>query len=322
MTELNYLEKSIKIATQSDSIVLITGATGTGKTSLAKEIHEKSLRKSNPFIHINLATLHEGTFESELFGHERGSFTGADKRRAGRLQIAQGGTVFLDEVGELSQKMQAKLLEFLQSKTIFRIGANESTYVNARVIAATHKNLTEAVKNLEFRADLLQRLKVITLELKELKERMEDFSLILHKCLNDISSLFNVSVPKIDPQVIEKFHEYAWPGNIRELKNILEYAIQSSENDTITYQDLPLWFQEEINKKIIYESSNTLGTAEIILTNDFYATSKKFEKEYVMRALKKNKGMIGATARYLRINQSTLIRKIRILNIYSSQANN
>ena len=177
------LLNTYKIACNSNSTVLITGDTGTGKTHLASMIHNNSTKKGKPFVVVNLATLHEGTLESELFGHEKGSFTGAEHKRIGRLEAAQGGTVFLDEIGELSPRLQSRLLEFLNSKTIVPVGSNRELQLDVRVIAATHKNLQVAVKNKEFREDLFHRLRVISLKLLPLRERYEEFDGIVHDCL-------------------------------------------------------------------------------------------------------------------------------------------
>jgi len=307
------LSKLFKIACQSDTTVLLTGRTGTGKTSLARQIHNHSKRRSGPFVSVNLATLHEGVLESELFGHERGAFTGAERKRNGRLELAEGGTVFLDEVGELSPRMQARLLEFLQSRTVSPVGSNREVQLNVRVIAATHKNLTQAVTKGDFREDLFHRLRVISISLKPLRERSDEFDSLIHTCLQEVCSVSGRSILRLSEAVAEKFETYEWPGNIRELRNVLEFATLSCDGSEIGLDDLPLWLQQtssSVQDDIIKDSA-VLGVAEVPLTLNFQATLERFEKEYLQRALSRNGGRVNRTARQIGINKATLIRRIR-----------
>jgi DNA-binding NtrC family response regulator len=322
--------KLFNLACNSDSTVLITGATGTGKTFLARKIHETGKRRNRPFIGINLASLYEGTLESELFGHERGAFTGADLKRVGRLEMAQGGTVFLDEVGELRPHLQARLLEFLQSKVISPIGSSREIRLDVRVIAATHKNLIESVKKREFREDLFHRLRVISVPIRSLHERKEDFDVLSHSILEEFCKKLGRTILRFSPEVQEVFKVYSWPGNIRELRNVLEYAVLATEGEVIFSEHLPSWlfhdFQQEVPKaqeslllvgrlgQAAHERSE-LGHIHIPLSFDYAQTRKNFEKTYLQRALLRNAGRINQTARQIGLNKSTLIRKIRAFGL-------
>lgn len=312
------LEKVFQVACNTDIHTLIIGDTGTGKTTLARKIHESSQRRGKAFVVVNLATLHEGTLESELFGHERGAFTGADLKRIGRLELADGGTIFLDEIGELSLRLQARLLEFLQSRTITPVGSNREIRLDVRVIAATHKNLIDSVKKGDFRKDLFHRLRVIQFYLKPLVNRGDDFSSILQECLCDLSrDERKGGVEKISSFVKEKFENYSWPGNFRELRNVLEYAIAASEGTEIRVSHLPEWFIEGYStSKMTTESVPApLGTMEVPLYLDFQATMEGVEKEFIKRALSRNGGRICRTAQQIRMSKTTLLRRIRAYNL-------
>jgi len=313
--------KVVQMACKSESTVLITGFTGTGKSSLARQIHQKSKRSSGPFIAINLATLNEGLLESELFGHEKGSFTGADRKRSGRLEMAQGGTVFLDEVGELSPRMQARLLEFLHSRTVSAVGSNRDIQLNVRVIAATHKDLKAAVIKGDFREDLFHRLRVVSIPLKALREREEDFGDIVHLCLQEICKNLGRSITRISKEVAEKFETYEWPGNIRELRNVLEYAVLASSGTEITLEDLPTWLMapSPVESALSSGEPAVLGVAEIPMTLDFQATLQRLEKEYLKRALDRNSGRISRTAHQIGLNKTTLLRRIRAYGLMTSK---
>jgi two-component system nitrogen regulation response regulator NtrX len=312
---------SFKIAIKSDATVLINGPTGSGKTFLAAEIHKKGTRSNRPFIVVNLASLHEGTIESELFGHERGSFTGADQKRVGRLELADGGTVFLDEIGELSLRLQARLLEFIQSKTITPVGSNKERKLNVRIITATHKNLSLAVKRGEFREDLFHRLRVITFDLKPLAERWDEFDEIVHQCLAEICSAEGREVLRISEDFAAIMEAYNWPGNIRELRNVLEYAVLSSDNGEITQANLPAWFElPQSHSADSMELSATLGVAEFALSMDYERAISEFEREFLLRAIRKCRGRINRTAREIGINKTTLMRRLKDHGLTSEQA--
>ena len=305
-----------RAAIKSDSNVLITGETGTGKTSLALKIHQESVRKKESFIAVNLATLHEGTLESELFGHERGAFTGADQRRVGKLQLAHRGTLFLDEIGEMPLRLQARLLEFLQSRRICPVGSNQEVQLDVRVIAATHRDLDEAIRMKTFREDLYHRLCVIPLRLRSIQEQDGDFDSILTRVLNEVCRRLNQETPELTLEVRQCMQEYPWPGNYRELSNVLEYAVLAHEGAAeITQFDLPGPFLEKYEtqkglKGGILGGVN-LGSLEIPMTLDYRSALCTFEKEYFRRMLYRNSGKITRTAKQIGLPKSTLLRRIR-----------
>jgi DNA-binding NtrC family response regulator len=310
------LKNEIELAALANVTILLTGPTGAGKSLLAKQIHEKSTRKLKPFVCINLAALHEGTLEAELFGHERGAFTGAGERRVGRLEMAQEGTVFLDEIGEITHRLQARLLEFLQSHVISPLGSNREVKLDVRVIAATNKDLNKAVKMGEFREDLFHRLRVFSIHLKPLVERAEDFDLFLHECLDAVCRIHDKKIYKISEEVANYFESYSWPGNFRELRNVLEYAVIACQGTEIHCSDLPRWFLNILSNyssRVVLEEEKKglLGIAEMPLTFNFHENISRFEEIYLRLALQFHRGKIGQTAKGIGMSKATLLRRIR-----------
>ncbi len=318
-TSCSGLEKLIKIARNSDATVMITGATGTGKTSLARQIHLESERKSRPFVVVNLASIHEGTIESELFGHERGAFTGADQKRMGRLELAQGGTVFLDEIGELPLRLQARLLDFIQSRKVIPVGGNREVQLDVRVIAATHRDIWEAAARGEFREDLLHRLCVVSINLCPLSERGEELGDLVHGCLDEFAGRAGKLIYRISTAVAEVFESYDWPGNLRELRNVIEYAVLACEGTEITLADLPASFTRRTSRIELKKSTAfaypIFGTVEMPLTLSYQDTISRLEREYFERALRRNGGRINRTAQQIGINKTTLLRRIKAYGI-------
>lgn len=317
-----------KLAENSNATVLITGETGTGKSCLAREIHRKSSRAVGPFVTVNLASLHEGTLESEIFGHERGSFTGADRKVIGKLERANRGTVFLDEVGELSLKLQARLLDFIQSKKISPLGSQRETELDVRIIAATHRNLEKEVKNGLFREDLFYRLRVIPIPLKPLRERIDEFDSIVHKCLQELCAHHGKPIRKIEENLAKAIEVYGWPGNIRELRNVLEFAVIACGSDELKFEHLPEWFKlnltfcslEEAGLSVRWltrhgrssgSANSTLGIAAVPLSVDFQETFNRFEKFFLETVLDQNDMRIGKAAREIGVNRTTLLRRLR-----------
>jgi len=237
------LEKIKKIANTPTNILLL-GETGTGKELFARAIHEASYRKKKPFVAINCASLPENLLESELFGFVKGAFTGATSDKKGLLEIADGGTVFLDEIGDLPLSLQAKLLRVIEDKEIRPLGSVISKKVDLRFISATNKNLIEAVKEGNFREDLYFRLNVITLQIPPLRQRGKDIEILAYHFMRKFAIKMGKNIKKIEPQAIQILLKYPWPGNIRELQNVIEQAVVFTESDTITLEDLPEYLRE------------------------------------------------------------------------------
>ncbi len=320
------MERTLQMAGHSDANVLITGATGTGKSTLAQMIHGLSSRSTRSFTVVNLASMHEGTIESQLFGHERGAFTGADQRRIGKLETANRGTVFLDEIGELSLPLQARLLEFLQSGSITRLGSHQSIQLDVRVICATHKNLEKEVQAGRFREDLFYRIRVITIETPRLIDLGSSFDQILHRILEEVCVVHRKSILRISEDVAERFENYNWPGNYRELKNVLEYAVISASGTEITLSDLPAWFLRVFSREKNQENpirilplertlSEVWDAAEVPLYFDYLKMMRSFESAYLRYMLARHQGKLSRTAKNLGMSKTTLFRRVRDLEL-------
>jgi transcriptional regulator with PAS, ATPase and Fis domain len=296
----NIFTQITKIAL-TDSTILISGESGTGKELVASSIYEHSLRKGKPFIKINCVAIPEGLLESELFGHEKGSFTGATAQKKGKFEIANGGTIFLDEIGDMPLTTQAKLLRVLQEKEFERVGGTTTIKVDARFIAATNKNLQKMISDGSFREDLYFRINVFSIELPPLRERRDDIALLASFFLNNHEKLIKLSSGSLQLLI-----GYSWPGNIRELKNVLEQAAVLSENDIIEPRNLP----EVILKKSSIPLVNNLDD-NIPLDDKI----EIIEKEIIINALKQTGGVQVKAARVLGINQRSLWHRIKKMNI-------
>ena len=267
-----------KVAT-TDAPVLIRGESGTGKELVARAIHRLSIRESKPFIPINCSAIPENLIESELFGHEKGTFTSAHVQRKGRFEMAEGGTLFLDEIGDLPLTLQVKLLRFLQEKTIERIGGREEIDVDTRVLAATNRDLEEAMKNGKFREDLYYRLSVVNISLPALRERNTDIILLAKNFLNRYISENRKKIKGFSSQAIESIERYSWPGNIRELENRIKRAVIMSEGKKITLEDL--------------EMESVAVKKERIVLKD---AREKLEKELILKAIARNENNLTKAA--------------------------
>ncbi len=284
-----------------DTTVLITGESGTGKEMVAKAIHNLSERKENKMISINLAAIPEGLQESELFGYEKGAFTGAYTKKLGKFEIANNGTIFLDEIGNINFAVQAKLLRVLEDKKIEPLGSNKPKVVNVRIISATNSNLLNEVEKGRFREDLYYRLNVISIELPPLRERKADIPLLSDVFLREFCIKNNIEKKSLSDSAIELLLQYNWPGNIRELKNVIEEAVVISNNDTITVEDLNLNLNK--NKKNVFFIDN--------IEFDNNSSLDDIEKEIIKNALLKTKGNQSKAAKLLKISRKMLLTKIK-----------
>ena len=289
---------SIRKVAATEAPVLITGESGTGKELVAKAIHQLSMRKTGPFSVINCSAIPETLLESELFGHEKGAFTGAHIQRKGRFETARGGTLFLDEIGELSLPLQVKLLRFLQEQRIERVGGREEIFIDVRVMAATNRNLKDAMKEGRFREDLYYRLGVVTIALPPLREREGDILLLAASLLHRYSAENKKKISGFTTQAVRALETHHWPGNVRELENRIKRAVIMAEGSKITPQDLELASQ--------YTKLEGRGLRE---------ARKGMEKDFILRGLQRNKGNVTKTAEELGVSRPTLYELMEKLGI-------
>lgn len=301
--------RQVEVVAPADSTVLITGETGTGKELIARAIHKWSRRSGRPFVSVNCAALAPSLVSSELFGHERGAFTGALHHRVGRFELAHTGTIFLDEVGELSAEAQVALLRVLQEREFERVGSTQSVQVDVRVIAATNHDFKAEMVNGNFRSDLFYRLNVFPIELPPLRERKDDIRMLLEHFVKLYASRADKNVPSIDNRTLELFHSYDWPGNIRELQNVIERSVILTRGDVLSVDEA--W--------LLTHPSELSGAAESFRA---LKTSRREERELIETALAESRGRVsgssGAAAK-LKIPASTLEHKIKALNISKIQ---
>ncbi|MFP5519605.1 MAG: sigma-54-dependent transcriptional regulator [Bdellovibrionia bacterium] len=337
----NIIHRLAKVETP----VLIRGASGTGKELVARAIHYNSARKDEKFVAINCSAIPENLFESELFGHEKGSFTGAAERKIGKFQFAEGGTLFLDEVGDMPQLMQVKILRVLQEKVFTPVGSNREIPTNVRIIAATNRPLEEMIKNGKFREDLFYRLNVVPIFLPSLADRKEDVETLVNNFIKKFNQIHNKKIHGITVDALSVLKKYDWPGNIRELENVIEHAFVLESQNLITLTSLPESVLAAVGVNVIElpedsmvmavpggapQVTATSGSiaedsfdedfeeesleieidAEISQSLDFNAQKEAFEKEFIIKALKTFKGRINQTALHANIPKKTLLRKI------------
>jgi len=290
----------------STATVLIRGESGTGKELVAQAIHYSSSRKNNPFVAVNLAALPENLIESELFGHEKGAFSGAVQRRRGRFELANGGTIFLDEIGDISPAVQVRLLRVLQERMFERVGGSDAIHVNIRVIAATAQNLEQAIEHGRFREDLYYRLNVFPIHLPPLRERRSDIILLADHFLQKYNKSYGKNIKRISTPAINMMMSYHWPGNVRELENCIERAVLTSTDDVLYGYALPpsLQSSDETNTAILPGESASL----VMMVNSY-------ERELIVDALKKYRGNVAAAARHLTTTQRILHYRIKSLGV-------
>ncbi|HET6148997.1 MAG TPA: sigma-54 dependent transcriptional regulator [Polyangia bacterium] len=299
------LADRIDTIAQSDAPVLITGESGTGKELVARTLHERSSRRARPFIAVNCAAFPETLLEAELFGHERGAFTGAVKRRDGRFKAADGGTLLLDEIAEVPLPAQAKLLRVLQEGTVEPLGTNESTRVDVRIISATHRNLRERIKEGRFREDLYYRLNVLDIEIPPLRERRGDLPLLLQYFMARFTPA-GKAPPAISPRAWAVLSQYAFPGNVREFAHAIEHAVVLSGGNEIDVEHLPGG---------IAGATDSNGNSSAGNLRSLGVALKEFEKEYLMRALTQASGKKMKAAEILGISRKNLWEKLRLHGI-------
>ncbi len=297
------LIEMVAMIAPSEATVLITGESGTGKELIARAIHFNSPRKDQTLVIVNCAALTETLLESELFGHEKGAFTGAAKRREGRFAQANKGTIFLDEIGEMSALMQAKLLRVIQEREIQRVGSDDTLKVDVRILAATNRNLEDDVAAGKFREDLYYRLNVVTVNVPPLRERLDDIPLLAQHFLNKYAEKNRKTVRGFTPIAMDILLKYSWPGNVRELENAVERSVILLSGDYITEKQLPL----NITQTYLHES--TWVAAQPV--NPEPRPLEEIEKEAILAALDASGGNKSETARRLGINRKTLHNKLK-----------
>ena len=301
--EIKQIISVLESVSQTDTTVLITGESGTGKELAARAIHLNSSRKTGPFIAVNCSAFVESLIESELFGHEKGSFTGAIKTKIGKFELAQGGTLFLDEIGDLSTSVQTKLLRVLETREFERVGGNKLIKMDTRIIAATNKNLLNEIAAGRFREDLFYRINVINIHLPPLRERMDDLPLIINHFIESFNQKFNKNLKQFSSSAFDILMEYNWPGNIRELENVVEHCFVLCNGDIIQVECLPKRLREQKPKKSNSQDQNS--------KKGF----KDAERELIISVLEKNNHNRTKAAKELNINPSTLWRKMKKLGI-------
>lgn len=323
------IKQTIQKVAKTEVSVFITGESGTGKEIVSRCLHNLSSRKSMPFIPVNCGAIPHDLLESELFGHEKGAFTGAISTRKGRFELAEGGTIFLDEIGDMPMNMQVKLLRVIQEKVFERVGGCKSIRTNVRIIAATHQNLEQQIEDNQFREDLFYRLNVFPIEMPSLRERIQDLPTITQDLISRFSAELDSHIVLSD-QTINMLCQHQWKGNIRELSNLIERLFVLHANQTIDPIHLPKKYQTNAETHLSAESNQTEVTQNNRLQDEFnqvvMVSPKAFgfgecmdlkqvmidiEKSYITDALQKTNGVVSHAAQLLSIRRTTLVEKIK-----------
>jgi two-component system nitrogen regulation response regulator NtrX len=300
---IKHLKEQIKVVAPTSAWVLITGENGTGKELVAHTIHVQSPRSNKPMIEVNCAAIPEELIESELFGHEKGAFTGATTMKKGKFDLAHEGTLFLDEISDMSLKAQSKTLRILQEQKFERVGGAKTIHVDVRVIAATNKDLETEIEKGNFRDDLYFRLNVIPIMVPALRERVEDIPELVNEFLDDISLRTNLELKKFSQEAIDLLKKYHWPGNVRELKNLVERLVIMIPERVIQDKDIPPPFNRALDVKQTPESS--------LMAGSFKDAKIEFEKAFIAQKLREFNGNISQTAEAIGIERSNLHKKIK-----------
>ncbi|MBD3223313.1 MAG: AAA domain-containing protein [Caldithrix sp.] len=309
-----------KLASSPEITVLIEGENGTGKELFARRIHQLSQTADNPFVDINCGAIPESLLESELFGHEKGAFTGATDMKKGLFEIAEGGTIFLDEIASTSLNFQSKLLKAVENKRIRHIGGIQEVSISTRIIAATNINLYEAIKRGQFREDLFYRLNIGRMTVPPLREREEDIELLVEHFIETCNQEYNRSIKGIRPKALERIKAYPWPGNVRQLKHTIERAILIESEDWIEPDDLDLDFELESMMREAEVAMSSIKQFENIQQFDFPTQGialEELEKGIIESALNKASGNLSEAARLLKISRGKLRYRLEKLGIHS-----
>jgi two-component system nitrogen regulation response regulator NtrX len=306
------LREQVAMAAPTNGRVLVFGENGTGKELVARNIHALSLRRTGPFVEVNCAAIPEELIESELFGHVRGAFTGAVADRRGKFELAHGGTIFLDEIGDMSLKTQAKVLRVLQEQVMEAVGGSTRIRVDARVVAATNKDLRAEIKASRFREDLFFRLNVVPISVPSLRERREDISLLADHFMAMLAREYGRRAKRFETDAVDALQRYPWPGNVRELRNVIERLMIMVPGERVTARDL-LFLDQSAGSVAVDDTS----PASIMPLHD---ARDDFERQYILRALAAQQGNISRTADVLGVERSNLYRKMRSFGIAPRRA--
>ncbi len=306
---LTRLREQVRLAGPSQSRVLISGENGTGKELVAHALYAASPRRGKPFLEVNCAAIPENLIESELFGHEKGAFSGAQQQRLGKFEQADGGTLFLDEIGDMALSTQSKVLRVLEGQDFFRLGGSQKIKVDVRVLAASNKNLQEEIKKGTFREDLYYRLNVIPLTVPPLRERGDDLLLLVNHFTDQISRDEGIKPKTFTPETLALFSAYPWPGNVRELKNTVERLMIMAPSEKITPEDLPEFLDLGSLSPILENASSPALPASL------RDARNHFEQEYILKKLNEQGWNITSTAEALQIERTHLYRKMKLLGI-------
>jgi sigma-54 dependent transcriptional regulator, flagellar regulatory protein len=296
----------------SDSTVLLNGETGTGKGMIAKAIHQNSYRRDKPFVAINCGAIPENLLESELFGHVKGAFTGATSAKSGKFEVADGGTVFLDEIGDMSPDLQVKVLKVLEEREFEPVGGCKSIKVDVRIIAATHRDLEEEVQKGNFREDLFYRLYVIPIQLPALRERPNDIPLLSNYFIQKLNREKGTRVEGIGPAAMDLLMRHAWPGNVRELANLVERMVVLKGRGQIQPTDLPAKLKTDLAPTTVIAETPELSPEGICLTT----AVSEFEKSLIYQSLEKSDWIKNKAAKLLHVKRTTLVEKIKRYDLH------